>query len=488
MRNILILLFLVFSNVCLSAEAYNTNGWVDDPAARIAYQSSPEHQLLRTKLTKVVSLYKDEEGSALLYRALYQLKKELGELSDLEKQTGRLDAENQGSLGSCFLKDTMVTMADGGHKAIQNIKVGDLVLSGQNNFRKVNEIFKFQYVGEITTVKLSDNYELTATSDHQIMTQRGYVPVSQVTKHDFFLIPRKVSINHGDMWNDDYFYIKVQTIQKKQYNGAVYSFEVDIDNSYCVNGGIWVKNCVGFGSGSAIDQRGAVQAYARAVWSGNNRWVGLVAKGHIYALSRIGHGGFGDGSTGSWMAETIAKHGIPFRSQKAGSYDFNDYDISLLRAWTRAGSVPQEVRDVASEYKGRAVLVANTEEARVALQRGFPIYICSQSSFRTTRDSRGMSPRTGRAWAHCMNVCAYIEELDAFIIINSWGPDKEYGGWIGGPVGFLEDLPQGAFICSRVDMEYILKQGDSYCIAELDTLVNLINWKDVITGFKGIKK
>lgn len=346
MRNILILLFLVFSNVCLSAEAYNTNGWVDDPAARIAYQSSPEHQLLRTKLTKVVSLYKDEEGSALLYRALYQLKKELGELSDLEKQTGRLDAENQGSLGSC----------------------------------------------------------------------------------------------------------------------------------------------VGFGSGSAIDQRGAVQAYARAVWSGNNRWVGLVAKGHIYALSRIGHGGFGDGSTGSWMAETIARHGIPFRSQKAGSYDFNDYDISLLRAWTRAGSVPQEVRDVASEYKGRAVLVANTEEARVALQRGFPIYICSQSSFRTTRDSRGMSPRTGRAWAHCMNVCAYIEELDAFIIINSWGPDKEYGGWIGGPVGFLEDLPQGAFICSRVDMEYILKQGDSYCIAELDTLVNLINWKDVITGFKGIKK
>jgi len=346
MRNFIIFLCLVFSQVSLAQLPYNTNGWVDDPQARREYQRSPEHQLLRTKFIKVASLYKHEEGSALLYRALYQLKKELGELSDLEKQTGRLDAENQGQLGSC----------------------------------------------------------------------------------------------------------------------------------------------VGFGSGSAIDQRGAVMAYSRSVWSKNNRWVGLVAKGHIYALSRIGHGGFGDGSTGSWMASSISKYGIPFRSQKAGQYDFNDYNIGLIRSWTRSGSVPQEVTEKASEYKGRAVLVEDTEEARVALQRGFPIYICSQSSFRTTRDSQGVSPRTGRAWAHCMNVCAYIDELDAFVILNSWGPDKQYGGWIGGPVGFLEDLPQGAFICSRRDMEYILKQGDSYCIAELDTLVNLINWKNVITEFKGLKK
>lgn len=89
---------------------------------------------------------------------------------------------------NCFLKDTLITTKKR-KKYIQDIKVGDEVLTHKNRYKEVYH----------TMVNSSDNYYkievgtgknkrvLRVTGDHPVMTQRGWVLVKNITLDDYLV-------------------------------------------------------------------------------------------------------------------------------------------------------------------------------------------------------------------------------------------------------------------------------------------------------------
>ena len=76
--------------------------------------------------------------------------------------------------GSCFPAGTQVRMSDGNEKSIEDVQVGDEVITHKGRSRKVTRLFKRKYTGEIFTVKARGlDSELTMTSDHKLATMES---------------------------------------------------------------------------------------------------------------------------------------------------------------------------------------------------------------------------------------------------------------------------------------------------------------------------
>jgi hypothetical protein len=72
--------------------------------------------------------------------------------------------------GDCTVAGTKVTMADGSLKNIEDVQVGDYVLSHKNIARKVTDTIKKQYTGKLVTIKAKGlNQTLTSTFNHDII-------------------------------------------------------------------------------------------------------------------------------------------------------------------------------------------------------------------------------------------------------------------------------------------------------------------------------
>lgn len=74
-------------------------------------------------------------------------------------------------IGSCFPANTMVKMADGTSKPIEDIRVGDEVISHTGSRRKVTTLFQRKYTGELHKLKVFGHpFEIEATSEHPFAT------------------------------------------------------------------------------------------------------------------------------------------------------------------------------------------------------------------------------------------------------------------------------------------------------------------------------
>lgn len=74
-------------------------------------------------------------------------------------------------VGSCFPAGSMVLMADGTEKAIENIKIGDEVVTHKNRVRKVTELFKRNYTGKLYNLTIQGLPKaINTTWDHLIFT------------------------------------------------------------------------------------------------------------------------------------------------------------------------------------------------------------------------------------------------------------------------------------------------------------------------------
>jgi DNA polymerase III alpha subunit len=69
----------------------------------------------------------------------------------------------------CFLPDSLVKLADGTYKEIQDIKYNDEIISGWGNKRKVKDIFKYSIDETISKVTLENGDEINCTRDHKIL-------------------------------------------------------------------------------------------------------------------------------------------------------------------------------------------------------------------------------------------------------------------------------------------------------------------------------
>lgn len=71
--------------------------------------------------------------------------------------------------GSCFPAQTPVRMADGSEKNIEDVVIGDLVVSHDGSINKVTDTFSRSFDGNMVTITLdSYPYPLEMTEDHQV--------------------------------------------------------------------------------------------------------------------------------------------------------------------------------------------------------------------------------------------------------------------------------------------------------------------------------
>lgn len=73
-------------------------------------------------------------------------------------------------IGDCFVAGTKVLMADGTEKNIEDVKVDEMVLNHLNQPRRVTDLVRKKYTGEMVTIKAKGwHRSLTATATHQAM-------------------------------------------------------------------------------------------------------------------------------------------------------------------------------------------------------------------------------------------------------------------------------------------------------------------------------
>jgi len=96
---------------------------------------------------------------------------------------------DQGQEGSCFPPGTLVTMATGEVRPIEDVTTLSRVLTAEGNVGEVRQTMARPYIGQLVNVCLHGNNLLRCTPEHPILTARGYVQASQLTVDDWVAIP-----------------------------------------------------------------------------------------------------------------------------------------------------------------------------------------------------------------------------------------------------------------------------------------------------------
>jgi C1A family cysteine protease len=104
-----------------------------------------------------------------LTKAECEALKNLPQSIDL-RTTGHLPGVyDQGDLGSCFPAGTPILMADGTERPIEEVAVGNRVISHTSKARKVTNVFRRNYSGLTYTIKVKGyNSPLTMTDEHPV--------------------------------------------------------------------------------------------------------------------------------------------------------------------------------------------------------------------------------------------------------------------------------------------------------------------------------
>jgi len=141
---------------------------------------------------------------------------------------------DEGFFPGCFLKGTRIlTSFKPTYKNIEDIEIGDKVITHLGRLRKVKNVFRRQYKGIINhihieekTVSLTPEHEVfympeTITSDMKIPFKKEF---SQLYYGDKLIIPYAE--------NKFNLYPSIDNCACEWYEGEVYDFEVDEDHSY----------------------------------------------------------------------------------------------------------------------------------------------------------------------------------------------------------------------------------------------------------------
>lgn len=110
---------------------------------------------------------------------------------------------------SCFPAGTMITMADGSEKPIEELAEGDEVIGYDLNTGQAcaNLVLstRRQHANKLIRIKLADGRELRATGDHKIFTKDGWKEAKDIKAGDSLL-----SFFRGGMGMDRQWYRKVE--------------------------------------------------------------------------------------------------------------------------------------------------------------------------------------------------------------------------------------------------------------------------------------
>jgi intein/homing endonuclease len=193
-------------------------------------------------------------------------------------------------------------------------------------------------------------------------------------------------------------------------NRVVYDIGVEEDHSFIADG-FAIHNCVSRGWSRACDYVQLAQ-----IVTGQPLEFKMTSHSFIYGASRvIGNWmSYQDGSVGAWAAKAVNTWGVCTREEVGDVPAGND---NLAVEWAAKG-VPQKYKDLAKDNLIKKVTMVRTaEEAKAALINLFPIAVCSNRGFTTTRDSKGRCTPSG-TWNHCYGAGTKISTPNGIVNIE----------------------------------------------------------------------
>ena len=207
----------------------------------------------------------------------------------------------------------------------------------------------------------------------------------------------------------------------------------------------------------------------------------------IYGGSRVeavgkSSGGWQDGSYGAAAAKWVKDWGILFREPYDG-VDLSTYSAERAKQWGNYGCGGKNdsgnLDGVAKKHPVKNVaLVGTYADAVAAITSGYPVAVCSNQGFGSTRDSEGFLAARG-TWFHCMVFIGVRHDTPGLLCLNSWGPN-----WVDGPK-WPSDQLDGSFWVNERTVDKMLGQGDSFAVSGYQGFparkLNHENWVKVDT-------
>lgn len=239
--------------------------------------------------------------------------------------------------------------------------------------------------------------------------------------------------------DDKYMWRKVDSIAIQPYNGDVYNFEVEGDNSYVAES-IAVHNCVGFGNAKMAGLSMAMMAGAGEItWPGADVAVEPVYGGMRYEVGYKLEGSSmyrgDDGGVGAWAVEWLLKWGV-LLMQKYPQVDLSTYSERLCDYYGGHG-IPDDLEPVAKEHPlTQAALCEDADVVWKLIGQLHPVVHCSNQGFRMSRNKDGTCSPSG-SWAHCSSWSGRFTLKGGNRVIrydNSWDGDESGSGYLGDPI------------------------------------------------------
>lgn len=140
--------------------------------------------------------------------------------------------------GGCFVENTNIVTEEG-IKSIQDIKVGELVLT-MNGFQEVIKTFNFEK--STIVFKLSDSNNFECSYDHKFLVENKSTKEKEWKTADTLEVGEFLEII--DDWNDDWDQEKLSIFEKEYTNSIkkVYDICVDNEHNYVLGNGVITHN------------------------------------------------------------------------------------------------------------------------------------------------------------------------------------------------------------------------------------------------------
>jgi intein/homing endonuclease len=97
---------------------------------------------------------------------------------------------DQGQLGSCFPAGTLIRMEDGGERAIEDVRLGEYVVTAEGRTGMVHQTMLRLETRGLIRLSLWGYSSLRLTAEHPVLTRRGYIAAGELRADDFVALPR----------------------------------------------------------------------------------------------------------------------------------------------------------------------------------------------------------------------------------------------------------------------------------------------------------
>lgn len=212
------------------------------PCGKGVYDDATNGVVSKTGIKEIDDLLGSSMGYAIMQEPQMAFVQEFCGYSFLESD----------KLRKCVAGGSKVLMADGTLKNIEDVEVGEYVCTFDNYACSSNKVVSKSSNGTKPVVKVRCNsgFKVKCTSDHRILTQRGYVEAKDLTTSDFVLTPKVVKkYNDGiksnkkpSVVNSDFIMQRVISVCD---DGEDEVYDIGVENTHnFVADGIVVHNCV----------------------------------------------------------------------------------------------------------------------------------------------------------------------------------------------------------------------------------------------------